>query len=123
MKPRTIPTLSLIRFIPLLALALTAAPAVRSAAEAPPAALESIGFRGPNGDGRLYAVDGATGIERWRFPTGGPIDGAAAYASGIVAVESRDGNIYGLDARSGRERWRVPLGADLPHRWGWDFLL
>jgi eukaryotic-like serine/threonine-protein kinase len=161
MKARTTPHLS---FFLLLALALAAMATVRCTTEKSPAAVESVGFRGPrrdgafagtlphrrpqavwtfatgapiqaspiwvdgavivgSGDGNLYAVDGETGDERWRFHTGGPIDGPAAYASGVVAIESRDGNLYGLDARNGRERWRVPLGADLPHPWGWDFLL
>src|SRR5687768_6113370 len=34
-----------------------------------------------SGDGYLYSVDAATGKERWRFTTGGPVDGSAAYVT------------------------------------------
>ena len=41
-------------------------------------------------DGHLYAIDGASGSERWRFKTGGAVDGPAAYAAG-KAGRSADG--------------------------------
>ncbi|HET9768194.1 MAG TPA: PQQ-binding-like beta-propeller repeat protein, partial [Thermoanaerobaculia bacterium] len=81
-----------------------------------------------SGDGNLYAVDAATGKERWRFTTGEPVDGSPAYAApragaALVVVASRDGFLHAVDAASGRERWRLALGAELPFHWGWDFIL
>jgi outer membrane protein assembly factor BamB len=74
-------------------------------------------------DGGLYGIDASTGRRKWRFATGGAVDGPAAYAEGRFFVESRDGNLYAVDAKTGREAWRLALGPDLPHKWGWDYLL
>lgn len=81
-----------------------------------------------SGDGNLYAVDATTGKERWRFATGAPVDGSAAYAvprtgRPLIAVASRDGFLHAVDPADGRERWKLALGAELPFHWGWDFLL
>lgn len=59
-----------------------------------------------SGDGHLYALDPATGAERWRFRTGGRIRGAPAVADGIAYVGSGDGLVYGIDVAAGRETWR-----------------
>ena len=57
-------------------------------------------------DQRLYAVDAATGVERWREETGGPIVTSPAVAAGVVYVGSYDQHVYAFDAVSGEERWR-----------------
>lgn len=81
-----------------------------------------------SGDSNLYSVDAATGKERWRFATGGPVDGSAAYVAPrggrpLVAVTSRDGFLHAVDAANGHQRWKLALGDELPFRWGWDFIL
>jgi outer membrane protein assembly factor BamB len=65
-----------------------------------------------SGDGRVYAVDAASGEERWRFETGDVVHASPAVSGGIVYVGSWDGDLYALDAASGRERWRFKGGRD-----------
>ena len=70
-------------------------------------------------DGALYAIDVATGAQRWRLESGA-IGSVAApvVADGIVFVGAQDGLLLAVDAASGEERWRVELGpgsvANLP---------
>ena len=54
--------------------------------------------------GTLFALEAATGAERWRFATGG---GAfpPALADGVVYIGSVDGTVYAVDAATGVERW------------------
>ena len=67
-----------------------------------------------SGDGHLYALDPATGAERWRFRTNGRIRSAPAVANGVAYIGSGDGLVYGVDVASGEERWRFrTAGADL----------
>jgi outer membrane protein assembly factor BamB len=47
-------------------------------------------------DGRLYAIDIATGQELWNFPTGDRITSSPAYANGTVYVGSYDGKLYAI---------------------------
>src|SRR5262245_8861825 len=58
-------------------------------------------------DGRLHALDGATGKARWSFPTGGPIRTRAVADRGTVYFQSDDGFLYALHAASGRLRFKV----------------
>ena len=58
------------------------------------------------GDGLVYRLDAATGVERWRFPTGGRVRSSPALADGVVYVGSFDGHLYALDAESGALRWK-----------------
>lgn len=63
-----------------------------------------------SGDRRLYAVDAASGEERWRFETGGRVESSPSVDSGTVYVGSDDGYLYALDAESGAERWSFGTG-------------
>lgn len=65
-----------------------------------------------SGDGHVYALDAATGAERWSFKTGDVVHASPAYADGRVFVGGWDGRFYALDVRSGRELWRVQGGVD-----------
>ena len=56
--------------------------------------------------GHLFAVEVATGQEKWRFKTGGTIIPSPAVAGGIVYAGSGDGYLYALDAQTGQERWK-----------------
>jgi outer membrane protein assembly factor BamB len=58
------------------------------------------------GDGCLYAVDVATGKQRWRVPTDGRIRTSPAMANGVVFATSFDGRVYAFDLSTGKERWR-----------------
>jgi outer membrane protein assembly factor BamB len=57
-------------------------------------------------DKRLYAVDAASGRERWRFETGDIVRSTPAVDRGIVYFGSRDHNVYAVDARTGALRWK-----------------
>ena len=62
-------------------------------------------------DSYFYALDAATGKEKWKFKTGEDheiynqvgIQSSAAVADGIVYFGCRDSNLYALDARHGRK--------------------
>ncbi len=64
-------------------------------------------------DGRLYAVELATGNEMWHFQTEGAIHANAAVAYGTVFFGSLDGYFYALDLLTGKEEWRFETGAPI----------
>lgn len=57
--------------------------------------------------GKVYALDAATGEERWSFQTGGKVKGSVALSGGRVFVGSYDHRVYALDARTGALVWRA----------------
>jgi outer membrane protein assembly factor BamB len=65
-------------------------------------------------DRNLYALDAATGRERWRYVTGNDtviynqigIASSAAVANGMVFVGGRDGHFHAVDAATGAFRWK-----------------
>jgi len=57
-------------------------------------------------DGNVYAVDAASGRQRWMVHTGGPVASTPAVADGRVFAVSYDGRLYALDARSGEVLWK-----------------
>ncbi|MFC7233090.1 PQQ-binding-like beta-propeller repeat protein [Saliphagus sp. GCM10025308] len=54
----------------------------------------------------MYAVDLASGAERFRFDTGGATPTAPAVVDGTCCVGTDEGVIYALDATDGAARWR-----------------
>ena len=56
-------------------------------------------------DGKLYALDAASGEKRWQYQTGSWVDSSPAVVGGIVYVGSNDGNLYALDANTGERLW------------------
>jgi outer membrane protein assembly factor BamB len=58
-------------------------------------------------DGRLHALDAATGEERWGFAAGGPIRTRATFADGSLYFQADDGWLYKLDAAGGKQVWRT----------------
>jgi len=57
-------------------------------------------------DGNVYALETATGKERWRHSTGTLIRSSPAVAQGYVVVGGADGYVYALDLADGKRRWR-----------------
>ena len=64
-------------------------------------------------DSYFYALDAATGKEKWRFKTGEDaeihnqqgIQSSAAVADGMVYFGCRDAHLYALDAKTGEKKW------------------
>ncbi len=64
-----------------------------------------------SGDGRLRAVDAASGAERFTVVTGDAILSSPAVAAGRVVFGSHDGVVRCVDAESGEPRWSFDAGA------------
>jgi outer membrane protein assembly factor BamB len=60
-------------------------------------------------DGRLHALDAATGKARWAFKAGGAIRTRAVRAGDRLYFQADDGIVHALDAATGAERWRTRL--------------
>ena len=63
-------------------------------------------FFGSSADGKVYALDAATGAERWAFYTGAPVRFAPVVWQGRVFVASDDGFLYCLAAGDGKVLWK-----------------
>ncbi|NQT54397.1 PQQ-binding-like beta-propeller repeat protein, partial [bacterium] len=63
-------------------------------------------YFGSSADHTVRCLDLATGKERWRFFTGGPVRFAPTLAEGRVLVGSDDGWLYCLAAADGKVLWR-----------------
>jgi outer membrane protein assembly factor BamB len=77
-------------------------------------------------DGRLYALDAATGALRWAYEAGAPVGGAPLVTDHRVVFVTRGNIVHAVDRRTGSAEWTVRTGADLPLVWGlegWDYLL
>lgn len=71
-----------------------------------------LGKLGPSGQPPIYAVDGTTGEEEWRWtPDGdeiGSIRSPLAVADGTVYLLDEDGIVCAIDSETGEEKWRQP---------------
>ena len=74
------------------------------------AAAGGLVYFGSSADHKVYALDLATGRERWSFFTGGPVRFAPAVRDGRVFVASDDGYLYCLAASDGTMLWRFQGG-------------
>jgi len=63
-------------------------------------------YFGSSADGKVYALDAATGRVRWEFFTGGPVRFAPAVWRDRVLVASDDGYLYCLATADGRLVWK-----------------
>jgi outer membrane protein assembly factor BamB len=77
--------------------------------EASPLVVGSAALTG-SWDGRLVAVDIATGRVRWTFATGRAIKAGAALAGSTAIVGSYDGSLYAVDAQTGGLHWSTRVG-------------
>lgn len=64
-------------------------------------------------DGRIYALDAASGKRRWAAATRGPIYATPLVTADGVFVGSLDHFFYALDPRNGRVRWKFDTGSPI----------
>ncbi len=62
-------------------------------------------YFGSSTDHKVYALDLASGEERWSFFTEGPVRFAPTVVDGTAFVASDDGLLYSLDAATGALNW------------------
>lgn len=67
-------------------------------------------FFGSSADDKVYALDAATGEQRWSFFTGGPVRLAPAVWQDRLFVGSDDGYLYCLAVDDGRLLWKLRGG-------------
>ncbi|HEU4726179.1 MAG TPA: PQQ-binding-like beta-propeller repeat protein [Candidatus Eisenbacteria bacterium] len=65
-----------------------------------------------SGDGNVYAVDAATGILQWKFPTKDVVHASPAVVNHVVYIGSWDSRFYAIDAESGQAKWVFQAGED-----------
>jgi outer membrane protein assembly factor BamB len=56
-------------------------------------------------DKYLYAVDAATGKEKWKVATAAGVDGTPAISDGAVFFGGWDGIVYAMDTKTGKQQW------------------
>ncbi|HRX27491.1 MAG TPA: PQQ-binding-like beta-propeller repeat protein, partial [Aminivibrio sp.] len=56
-------------------------------------------------EGRLVALDKATGELRWTFSAGGTINGTPALLGSTLFTGGADGSLFAVDGATGREVW------------------
>lgn len=76
---------------------------------APTVSSETVYFA--SHDAHVYAVDAASGQQKWAFESDGPIDQPPVVTENTVYAGSRDEHLYAVSVESGEERWRAELGA------------
>lgn len=69
-------------------------------------------YFGSSADGKVYALDAATGRLRWSFFTEGPVRLAPVVAEDKVYVGSDDGYVYCLSAADGSLVWKFAAAFD-----------
>jgi len=67
-------------------------------------------YFGSSSDNKVYALDTATGRQRWAFFTGGPVHLAPTVHKDRLFFGSDDGFAYCLNAKDGQLIWKVHLG-------------
>jgi eukaryotic-like serine/threonine-protein kinase len=80
----------------------------RTTVQSSPSVANGVVFVGAR-DGWLYAIDAASGTERWRFDHKVSwVNSTPAVSEGMVFAGSSDGHfVQAVDATTGQERWRA----------------
>ena len=63
-------------------------------------------------NGKLYALDLASGMKKWEYDAG-PLKATPAARNGTVYVGDLKGNFHAVDAVSGKKRWMLSVDADI----------
>jgi eukaryotic-like serine/threonine-protein kinase len=71
-------------------------------------------------DGRLHAVDLATGKMRWQYQTAGPVEESSpAVREGVVYVGDLDGVFHAVDTATGKPRWTFKTEGEIRSSPNW----
>jgi len=76
-----------------------------------PAVVNGTVFFG-SGDGNIYALDAATGAQKWRFQTGDVVHSSPAIVDNTLYIGSWDTYLYALDTATGKEKGSFRTGDD-----------
>ena len=60
-------------------------------------------------DGNVYALDAATGAQRWTAHTGGSLGTLAGLVGNIAYVSSADQTIRAFNALTGEQQWSITV--------------
>jgi outer membrane protein assembly factor BamB len=63
-------------------------------------------------DGHLYALDLATGKERWKYKAG-PFKAPPSVRDGVVYVGDLDGMFHAIEVDTGKKRWTFETSGDI----------
>ena len=63
-------------------------------------------------DGNVYALDLATGKEKWKCDAG-PVKAAVSVKDGFVYVGNLDGDFHCIDAATGKKRWTYKTDGEI----------
>lgn len=64
-------------------------------------------------DGKLFALDLATGDKKWEFKTEAGFNASPAVRDGLVYIGDIDGKFYCLTAKDGKPKWGYETGAEI----------
>jgi outer membrane protein assembly factor BamB len=80
-----------------------------------PVVASGLLYFGSSADCKVYALDAATGEERWSAYTDSPVRFAPAVWEDRLFIASDDGNLYCFEAATGRRLWvkRIGPGPDM----------
>jgi outer membrane protein assembly factor BamB len=64
-------------------------------------------------DGKVRALDAATGKQKWKADTELELSAGPGVGSGMVVVGTSDGDIVALDAATGKQRWKANIPGEV----------
>ena len=56
-------------------------------------------------DGKVYALDGLTGVKHWESLIGGVLSSPVVGDNDLIYAVSTNGGVYALDAFTGKQQW------------------
>ena len=77
-----------------------------------PAVVNGVLYFGSE-DYKVYAVDAATGVAIWNYPTGFYVHSSPAVANDVMYIGSENWKVYGFDAHTGTELWSYLTGGGI----------
>ncbi len=79
-----------------------------------PVVVDGIVYIGSD-DGYFYALNADDGTEKWKFDTGGKVQGSAVVGrNGTVYIGSQSGYLFALNGTSGEEKWKYAFDEQNP---------